>query len=83
MPPRRRAKTRVDNLVDAMRALDKATNSLQEIDLRTTTGELRRLVKESRSGAAELSATLAAAVRADEPVNPLVKPTKTVRAAHT
>lgn len=71
MPARRRPKTRVDHLVEALTALDRASACLTEIDLRTTSGELRKLIKESREGSRDVGETLRAAIQADKPVNPL------------
>lgn len=74
MPPRRRPKTRVESLVDALEALDKVSGVLNDIDLRTTTGELRTALRASREQANALAKSLNNAVKADVPVNPLATP---------
>lgn len=71
MPPRRRPKTRTDQLVDALTALDRASACLEEIDLRTTSGDLRKLIKESRATSKTLKGSVTAAIQADKPINPL------------
>lgn len=66
--PRRREKTRVEHLADALENVELLARHLSSVDLRTTSGELRRLVKDSRGLADTLGEKLAEAVRADLPV---------------
>lgn len=68
--PRRREKTRVEHLAEALMSVETLAVHLNAVDLRTTSGDLRQLVKESRGLADELGTKLAAAVRADLPVGP-------------
>lgn len=72
--PRRRPKTTVDRLVESLENLEKISGSLSEVDLRTTSGDLRQLIKNSREKSKELAELLTAAVKADVPRNPLAAP---------
>lgn len=65
--PRRRPKTRVDHLVDALEALEKASASLQAVNLRTTSGDLRKKLRSSRELSTQARAELVEALRLDVP----------------
>lgn len=66
--PRRREKTRVEHLADALESAEHLAACLSSVDLRTTTGELKALVQESRTLTDELGEKLAEALRTDIPM---------------
>lgn len=76
--PRRRPRTRVDQLVEALETLDHLASCLQKVDLRSTNRELRGLVKDSRTKATELGKVLSTAISIDVPSNPLGVPEQPV-----
>lgn len=55
--PRPRPRTRLHVLAEAISSLDKADACLHEIDLRSTTGEVRNEIKEAREHAARAMET--------------------------
>lgn len=65
--PRKREKTRLDHLADALAAAHTAGAALGAIDLRTTSGELRAAVKGAREAAETLRTELQRAILADVP----------------
>lgn len=65
--PRRRPKNRVDHLVDALEALEKASASLQMVNLRTTSGDLRKKLRSTRELSAQARTELVDALRLDVP----------------
>lgn len=65
--PRRRTKTRVEHLADAHGLLLQAQLSLKEVDLRTTTGELRANVRDAREQAAAALTAVQVALELDTP----------------
>lgn len=68
--PRKRQKTRVQHLVDALDAAQQAGVSLANIDLRTTGVELRGTVKAARASQEELCQQLSDAIRKDAELLP-------------
>lgn len=65
--PRRREKTRTDHLVDALELHLRAGGSLEHIDLRSVSGDLKDTIKLIRRLHGELSKALALAIRQDAP----------------
>lgn len=63
--PRRRTKTRLEHLADAHGRLLQAQAALQQIDLRTTRGELRDEVRYARETNAAALTAVETAIRAD------------------
>ncbi len=70
-----RPKTRTSLLASAQERVNATVTDLQAIDLRTTRGDLRDLLKTSRETAAELSAHLYDALQEDAKTlsHPVVK----------
>lgn len=71
--PRRREKTRTDWLAEALELQIKAGETLANLDLRSTRGELKDTLKRIRDLHAKLSKELALALRQDVPAAPLTK----------
>lgn len=65
--PRRKVKSRVEHLADAHTRLLQAQASLKEVDLRTTSGELREAVRASRDSVTQGLELLQQAIRLDIP----------------
>lgn len=68
--PRPKKKSRIEHLADALDAANKAGVSLEAIDLRTCTRELRELVKGARAKQQQLRDALVETMQADLPVQP-------------
>lgn len=65
--PRRRVKTRVEHLADAHADLLRAQTSLKEVDLRTTSGDLREAIRESREQVGNSLDAISRAIQLDIP----------------
>lgn len=71
--PRRREKTRVDYLAEALELQIRAGKALAEIDLRKCQGELKVTIRRIRDSHRELSKDLALALRLDIPPAPVTR----------
>ena len=65
--PRPKIKTRIEHLADAHSFLLRAQQSLGEVDLRTTTGDLRAAIRTGREQTAAALAALQTAITHDVP----------------
>lgn len=65
--PRRKIKTRVEHLADSHGRLLQAQAALKEVDLRTTTGELRSQIRDARDTVAAALTAVQAAIELDTP----------------
>lgn len=68
--PRRRPKTRVDHLVDALAAAEQLQAALAEIDLDTVAGDVRVVLTSASKASASAQKKVAEAIRRDVPATP-------------
>lgn len=68
--PRPKKKSRIEHLADALDAAHKAGVSLEAIDLRTCTRDLRELIKGARAKQQQLRDTVVEAMKTDVPDAP-------------
>lgn len=71
--PRPKVKSRVQHLADAHGRLLQAQASLKEVDLRTTSGELREQVRDARDQVGAALTAVQRAIELDTPAPPTRK----------